>query len=198
MNLQKKSPNKFHGTGPFEIATGKKITDPQAPITYTEMFGKTLVELAEQDADIVAITAAMPDGTGLNKFAECYPQRFLDVGIAEQHAVTAAAGMAAAGMKPVVAVYSTFLQRAYDSVLHDICMQDLHVTMCLDRAGIVGDDGFTHHGVFDYAYLRSMPRMTIMAPKDENELRQMLNTALQFQRTDRDPLSARQRYWRCL
>lgn len=144
------------------------------------MFGKTLVELAEQDADIVAITAAMPDGTGLNKFAECYPQRFLDVGIAEQHAVTAAAGMAAAGMKPVVAVYSTFLQRAYDSVLHDICMQDLHVTMCLDRAGIVGDDGFTHHGVFDYAYLRSMPRMTIMAPKDENELRQMLNTALQF------------------
>ena len=175
-----KSPNKFHGTGPFEIATGKKITDPQAPIAYTEMFGKTLVELAEQDADIVAITAAMPDGTGLNKFAECYPQRFLDVGIAEQHAVTAAAGMAAAGMKPVVAVYSTFLQRAYDSVLHDICMQDLHVTMCLDRAGIVGDDGFTHHGVFDYAYLRSMPRMTIMAPKDENELRQMLNTALQF------------------
>ena len=126
-----KSPNKFHGTGPFEIATGKKITDPQAPIAYTEMFGKTLVELA-------------------------------------------------AGMKPVVAVYSTFLQRAYDSVLHDICMQDLHVTMCLDRAGIVGDDGFTHHGVFDYAYLRSMPRMTIMAPKDENELRQMLNTALQF------------------
>ncbi|MBP6044289.1 MAG: 1-deoxy-D-xylulose-5-phosphate synthase, partial [Phascolarctobacterium sp.] len=123
-----KSPNKFHGTGPFEIATGKKITDPQAPIAYTEMFGKTLVELAEQDADIVAITAAMPDGTGLNKFAECYPQRFLDVGIAEQHAVTAAAGMAAAGMKPVVAVYSTFLQRAYDSVLHDICMQDLHVT----------------------------------------------------------------------
>ena len=105
---------------------------------------------------------------------------FWTLGIAEQHAVTAAAGMAAAGMKPVVAVYSTFLQRAYDSVLHDICMQDLHVTMCLDRAGIVGDDGFTHHGVFDYAYLRSMPRMTIMAPKDENELRQMLNTALQF------------------
>ncbi len=174
------SPNKFHGTGPFEIATGKKISDPDAPIAYTEMFGKTLTELAAENEKIVAITAAMPDGTGLNKFAEQYPQRFFDVGIAEQHAVTAAAGMAAEGLKPVVAVYSTFLQRAYDSVLHDICMQNLPVTLCLDRAGIVGDDGYTHHGVFDYAYLRSMPQMTIMAPKDENELRHMLNTALSF------------------
>ncbi|CAK7037878.1 1-deoxy-D-xylulose-5-phosphate synthase [uncultured Phascolarctobacterium sp.] len=174
------SPNKFHGTGPFEIATGKKISDPAAPIAYTEMFGKTLTELAAENEKIVAITAAMPDGTGLNKFAEQYPKRFFDVGIAEQHAVTAAAGMAAEGLKPVVAVYSTFLQRAYDSVLHDICMQNLPVTLCLDRAGIVGDDGFTHHGVFDYAYLRSMPQMTIMAPKDENELRHMLNTALSF------------------
>ncbi len=174
------SPNKFHGTGPFEIATGKKISDPAAPIAYTEMFGKTLTELAAENEKIVAITAAMPDGTGLNKFAEQYPQRFFDVGIAEQHAVTAAAGMAAEGLKPVVAVYSTFLQRAYDSVLHDICMQNLPVTLCLDRAGIVGDDGYTHHGVFDYAYLRSMPQMTIMAPKDENELRHMLNTALSF------------------
>lgn len=174
------SPNKFHGTGPFEIATGKKISDPNAPITYTEIFGKTLIELAEANEKIVAITAAMPDGTGLNKFADQYPQRFLDVGIAEQHAVTAAAGMAAEGLKPVVAVYSTFLQRAYDSVLHDICMQNLPVTLCLDRAGIVGDDGYTHHGVFDYAYLRSMPQMAIMAPKDENELRHMLNTALNF------------------
>lgn len=174
------SPNKFHGTGPFEIATGKKISDPNAPITYTEIFGKTLTELAEANEKIVAITAAMPDGTGLNKFADQYPQRFLDVGIAEQHAVTAAAGMAAEGLKPVVAVYSTFLQRAYDSVLHDICMQNLPVTLCLDRAGIVGDDGYTHHGVFDYAYLRSMPQMAIMAPKDENELRHMLNTALNF------------------
>ena len=174
------SPNKFHGTGPFEIATGKKITNPAAPISYTEVFGKTSTELADSDKKIVGLTAAMPDGTGLNIFAQAHPDRFFDVGIAEQHAVTAAAGMAAAGMKPVTAIYSTFMQRAYDSILHDICMQKLHVTMCLDRAGLVGDDGYTHHGVFDYAYLRSIPNMTIMAPKDENELRHMLKTALSF------------------
>ena len=172
------SPNKFHGTGPFDIATGRKITNPNAPITYTEVFGKTLSALADTDEKIVGITAAMPDGTGLNIFAKDHPDRFFDVCIAEQHAVTAAAGMAAAGMKPVTAIYSTFMQRAYDSIFHDICLQNLHVTMCLDRAGLVGDDGFTHHGVFDYAYLRSLPRMTIMAPKDENELRHMLKTAL--------------------
>ena len=174
------SPNKFHGTGPFEIATGKKITNPAAPISYTEVFGKTITELADSDKKIVGLTAAMPDGTCLNIFAQAHPDRFFDVGIAEQHAVTAAAGMAAAGMKPVTAIYSTFMQRAYDSILHDICMQKLHVTMCLDRAGLVGDDGYTHHGVFDYAYLRSIPNMTIMAPKDENELRHMLKTALSF------------------
>lgn len=174
------SPNKFHGTGPYDVTTGKKITNPAAPITYTEVFGNTLTEMAKADKKIVGITAAMPDGTGLSTFAKAHPDRFFDVGIAEQHAVTAAAGMAAAGLKPVAAIYSTFMQRAYDSVLHDICMQDLHVTMCLDRAGLVGDDGFTHHGVFDYAYLRSMPKMTIMAPKDENELRNMLKTALDF------------------
>lgn len=174
------SPNKFHGTGPFEIATGKKITNPAAPISYTEVFGKTITELADSDKKIVGLTAAMPDGTGLNIFAQAHPDSFFDVGIAEQHAVTAAAGMAAAGMKPVTAIYSTFMQRAYDSILHDICMQKLHVTMCLDRAGLVGDDGYTHHGVFDYAYLRSIPNMTIMAPKDENELRHMLKTALSF------------------
>ena len=174
------SPNKFHGTGPFEIATGKKITNPAAPISYTEVFGKTITELADSDKKIVGLTAAMPDGTGLNIFAQAHPDRFFDVGIAEQHAVTAAAGMAAAGMKPVTAIYSTFMQRAYDSILHDICMQKLHVTMCLDRAGLVGDDGYTHHGVFDYAYLRSITNMTIMAPKDENELRHMLKTALSF------------------
>ncbi|WP_304090063.1 1-deoxy-D-xylulose-5-phosphate synthase [Phascolarctobacterium succinatutens] len=174
------SPNKFHGTGPFEIATGKKITNPAAPISYTEVFGKTITELADSDKKIVGLTAAMPDGTGLNIFAQAHPDRFFDVGIAEQHAVTAAAGIAAAGMKPVTAIYSTFMQRAYDSILHDICMQKLHVTMCLDRAGLVGDDGYTHHGVFDYAYLRSIPNMTIMAPKDENELRHMLKTALSF------------------
>lgn len=174
------SPNKFHGTGPFDIATGKKISTPGAPITYTEVFGKTLAELAVEDKEIVGITAAMPDGTGMSTFAAAHPDRCFDVGIAEQHAVTAAAGMAAAGMKPVAAIYSSFVQRAYDSVLHDICMQNLHVTLCLDRAGLVGDDGFTHHGVFDYAYLRSMPNMTIMAPKDEDELRHMLKTAMDF------------------
>ena len=175
-----KSPNKFHGTGPFDIATGKKITKPGAPVTYTEVFGKTLVDIAKNDKKIVAITAAMPDGTGLNYFADAYPDRFFDVGIAEQHAVTAAAGMAAAGLHPVVAVYSTFMQRAFDSVLHDICMQNLPVVLGLDRAGLVGDDGYTHHGVFDYSYLRLMPQMTIMAPKDENELRHMLATAVHF------------------
>ena len=172
------SPNKFHGTGPFEVATGKKIANPNAPITYTEVFGNTVIELAKEDENIVAITAAMPDGTGLTPFSKEFPERFFDVGIAEQHAVTAAAGMAAAGLNPVVAIYSTFLQRAYDSVMHDICMQNLHVSLCLDRAGLVGDDGFTHHGVFDYAYLRSMPNMTVMAPKDEDELRHMLKTAV--------------------
>ena len=174
------SPNKFHGTGPFDIATGKKITNPNAPVSYTEVFGKTLTKLADIDDKIVGITAAMPDGTGLNIFAEAHKDHFFDVGIAEQHAVTAAAGMAAAGMKPVAAIYSTFMQRAYDSIMHDICMQKLHVTLCLDRAGLVGDDGYTHHGVFDYAYLRSIPNMTIMAPKDENELQHMLKTALDF------------------
>lgn len=174
------SPNKFHGTGPYEVETGKKIANPNAPVTYTEVFGNTLTDMAKEDKKIVGITAAMPDGTGLSTFAKAHPDRFFDVGIAEQHAVTAAAGMAATGLKPVAAIYSTFMQRAYDSVLHDICMQNLHVTMCLDRAGLVGDDGFTHHGVFDYAYLRSMPKITIMAPKDENELRHMLKTALDF------------------
>ena len=174
------SPNKFHGTGPFDIATGKKIANSNAPITYTEVFGKTLTELANADKDIIGITAAMPDGTGMSTFAKAHPERCFDVGIAEQHAVTSAAGAAAVGLKPVAAIYSTFLQRAYDSVLHDICMQKLHVTLCLDRAGLVGDDGYTHHGVFDYAYLRSMPEMTIMAPKDENELRHMLKTAVDF------------------
>lgn len=173
-------PNKFHGTGPFDVATGKKITNPNAPVTYTEVFGKTLSKLANNDKKIVGITAAMPEGTGLSIFAENHPDRFLDVGIAEQHAVTSAAGMAAVGLKPVVAVYSTFMQRAYDSVVHDICMQNLHVVLCLDRAGLVGDDGYTHHGVMDYAYLRSIPNMTVMAPKDENELCDMLKTAVEF------------------
>ena len=174
------SPNKFHGTGAFDIATGKKITNPNAPVTYTEVFGKALSKLANANKKIVGITAAMPDGTGLSIFAKEHPERFFDVGIAEQHAVTSAAGMAAAGLKPVVAIYSTFLQRAYDSVVHDICMQNLPVVLCMDRAGLVGDDGYTHHGVMDYAYLRSIPKLTVMAPKDENELANMLKTAVDF------------------
>ena len=173
-------PNEFHGTGPFDIATGKKITKPGAPPTYTSVFGKTLVELAEKDKSIVAITAAMPEGTGTNLFAQRFPDRFFDVGIAEQHAVTFAAGLATEGIKPVTAIYSTFMQRAYDQVLHDICMQNLPVKLCMDRAGLVGDDGYTHHGVFDYAYLIPMPNMTVMAPKDENELRHMLLTAMEY------------------
>ena len=174
------SPNKFHGTGPFELETGKKITKPGAPPSYTDVFGKTLVELAERDKEIVAITAAMPDGTGVVGFAKRFPERFFDVGIAEQHAVTFAAGLATQGIKPVVAIYSTFMQRAYDQVIHDVCMQNLPVKLCMDRGGLVGDDGYTHHGVFDFAYLLSMPNMVIMAPKDENELRHMLLTAMEY------------------
>lgn len=173
-------PNKFHGTGPFEIATGKKFSNPHAAPAYTDIFSKTLVEIAAQDQSVVAITAAMPDGTGLSAFADAYPRRFFDVGIAEQHAITFAAGLATQGLKPVAAIYSTFLQRAYDQVLHDVCLQNLPVKLCLDRAGLVGDDGPTHHGVFDLSYLREMPNMTVMAPKDENELRHMLKTALDY------------------
>lgn len=175
-----RNPNKFHGTSPFEIATGEKSGKPATIPTYTEIFGKTLVELAKEDKKIVAITAAMKDGTGLVEFAENYPKRFFDVGIAEQHAVTMAAGMAAEGLKPVVAIYSSFLQRAFDQVLHDVCMQKLSIVFCLDRSGLVGDDGYTHHGVYDLSYLRLMPNLTIMAPKDENELRHMLYTALRL------------------
>ena len=173
-------PNEFHGTGPFDIATGRKISKPGAPPTYTSVFGKTLVELAKKDKSIVAITAAMPEGTGTNLFAQRFPDRFFDVGIAEQHAVTFAAGLATEGIKPVAAIYSTFMQRAYDQVVHDICMQNLPVKLCMDRAGLVGDDGYTHHGVFDYAYLIPLPNMTVMAPKDENELRHMLLTAMEY------------------
>ena len=181
-------PNEFHGTGPFEIATGEKIVNPGAPASYTSVFGKTLVELAEQDKTIVAITAAMPDGTGVAAFARKFPERFFDVGIAEQHAVTFAAGLAAEGIKPVTAIYSTFMQRAYDQILHDVCMQKLPVKLCMDRGGLVGDDGYTHHGVFDYAYLLPMPNMVIMAPKDENELRHMLYTAVEY---NEGPISCR-------
>ena len=171
------TPAKYHGVGVFDIETGQGTAKPSVK-SYTDIFGETLVELAEADPKIVAITAAMPDGTGLNLFAKRFPDRFFDVGIAEQHGMTFAAGLAADGFRPVAAIYSTFVQRAYDQIFHDICLQKLPVTIAMDRAGVVGDDGPTHHGVFDISYLRHLPGMTMMAPKDENELRSMLKTAI--------------------
>ena len=146
------------------------------------VFSRTLTNLAEKDTSIVAITAAMPGGTGLDKFREKFPDRFFDVGLAEQCAVTYGAGLATEGIKPVVAIYSTFLQRAYDQILHDVCIQNLPVIFSLDRAGLVGADGPTHHGVFDFAYLRSIPNMVVMAPKDENELQHMVKTAVDYEK----------------
>jgi 1-deoxy-D-xylulose-5-phosphate synthase len=171
---------KWHASGPFEIETGNSIKPsvPQPP-TYTSVFGQTLCELMAKDEKIVALTAAMPDGTGVDKALERYPERSFDVGIAEQHAVTFAAGMACEGLKPVAAIYSTFLQRAFDQVMHDVCIQNLDVTFALDRAGIVGGDGPTHHGLLDIAYLRPLPNMIVMAPKDEAEMRDMLLTAIE-------------------
>ena len=173
------TPDKFHGVGAFDLSTGKAPAKSAAP-SYTEIFGRTLVNLAKEDPKIVAITAAMPDGTGLNYFAEELPDRFFDVGIAEQHGVCFAAGLAADGFKPVTAIYSTFMQRAYDQVFHDVCLQNLPVIIAMDRAGLVGDDGPTHHGLFDISFMRHLPGLTFMAPKDENELRHMLKTALEL------------------
>ncbi len=170
-------PDLFHGVGSFAVNTGKP-TKKEGPPTYTKVFADTLIRLAENRPEVVAITAAMPGGTGLDLFAKHYPERYYDVGIAEQNAVTVAAGMASQGLKPVVAIYSTFLQRAYDQVIHDVCMQKLPVVFALDRAGIVGEDGETHQGVFDLSYLRPIPNIVVMTPKDENELRHMLATAL--------------------
>jgi 1-deoxy-D-xylulose-5-phosphate synthase len=171
-------PETWHGLGPYCLESGAPVKNPDAFKTYTQAFGDTLIDLAKEDESIVAITAAMPGGTGLSKFGKLFPKRCIDVGIAEQHALTFAGGLACSGMKPVVAIYSTFLQRAYDQIIHDICIQNLHVVMCLDRAGIVGADGATHTGMFDIAYLRCLPNMTIMCPKDEVELSHMLKTAL--------------------
>jgi len=174
-----KNPTHFHGIGSFDIAnplTNKKSAND--PPSYTEVFGRTMVDLGDKDKRLFAITAAMPEGTGLTEFARVYPDRFIDVGIAEQHAVTFAAGLATEGFKPVVAIYSTFLQRSLDQIIHDVCLPNLPVIFALDRGGIVGEDGPTHHGTFDLSYLRIIPNMTIMAPKDENELRHMLFTAL--------------------
>lgn len=170
------SPERFHGVGKFDKYTGELVKKP-APPSYTDIFSKAIVACAKENKNIVAITAAMPSGTGLKLFSELFPDRFFDVGIAEEHAMTLAAGMAAGGLHPVVALYSTFAQRAYDQILHDVCLQNLPLTICLDRAGIVGEDGATHHGVFDFSYLRHIPNINILAPKDENELRQMIFTA---------------------
>lgn len=174
----RQSPALFHGVGPFDVETGKVLKGKGGAASYTAIFGNTLMRLAEEDERVVALTAAMPEGTGLSNFAKQYPKRFFDVGIAEQHGVTFAAGMACEGKKPVFAVYSTFLQRAYDQVLHDVCIQNLPVVFALDRGGVVGNDGPTHHGVFDLSYMRHIPNMTFMAPKDENELQHMLKTAI--------------------
>jgi 1-deoxy-D-xylulose-5-phosphate synthase len=172
-------PAHFHGVGRFEISTGSPRKAASAPPpNFTEIFGQTMVDLGRKDRKLFAITAAMPEGTGLNRFSEMFPDRFVDVGIAEQHAVTFAAGLATEGFKPVVAIYSTFLQRAFDQIIHDVCLSNLPVIFCIDRGGLVGEDGQTHHGQFDVTYLRSLPNMTVMAPKDENELRHMLFTAL--------------------
>ncbi len=173
----------WHGPGKFDPVTAKFLKNPTPkppPPSYTSVFSKALLREAEQDPRIVGITAAMPEGTGLDAFRDRFPRRYFDVGLAEEHAVTFAGGLAAEGYRPVVAIYSTFLQRAYDQIEHDLCLQKLPVVLCLDRAGLVGEDGPTHHGVFDYSFLRMIPGMTVMAPADENELQHMLRTALQL------------------
>lgn len=174
-----KNPDIFHGIGPFDILSGKPHTS-KGPITYTKVFGNTISKLARKDERIVAISAAMVSGTGLSGFAEEFPERFFDVGIAEQHALTFAAGLASEGLRPVVAIYSTFYQRALDQIIHDICIPNLPVTLAIDRAGVVGDDGPTHHGTFDISFLSFIPNMVIMAPKDEEELQHMLYTSIEY------------------
>ncbi len=171
-------PTGFHGLGRFDPDTGETKKSVGEVPSYTQVFGDTLVRLAQDDPKIVAITAAMPDGTGLVDFHKHFPDRFYDVGICEQHAITFAAGLALGGMRPVAAIYSTFMQRAYDQVLHDVCLQNLPVVLALDRGGVVGEDGETHQGLFDLSFLRHLPNLTLMAPKDENELRDMLYTAV--------------------
>ncbi|MGD2294699.1 MAG: 1-deoxy-D-xylulose-5-phosphate synthase [Candidatus Aminicenantes bacterium] len=175
----KKNPDVFHSASPFDVETGELLNKNKTP-TFSSVFGQTVLKLGEEDEKIVAITAAMPDGTGLKSFGQKYPDRFFDVGIAEQHAVEFAAGLRLSGFKPVVAIYSTFLQRAYDQLYHDICLMDIPVVFALDRAGIVPDDGPTHQGINDIVYLRHMPHMIVMAPKDENELQHMIKSALSY------------------
>jgi 1-deoxy-D-xylulose-5-phosphate synthase len=173
-----RDPYSWHGTTPFDIATGSFVKSKAPAPSYTHVFAETTIKLMEADPRVVAITAAMPDGTGLNLVSPRFPDRVVDVGIAEQHAVTLAAGMALEGIKPICAIYSTFLQRAYDQVVHDVCLMDIPVAFAVDRGGLVGADGPTHHGLLDFTYLRSMPNMVVMSPKDENELARMLKTAV--------------------
>ncbi len=173
------NPSRFHGISPFDVTTGKSKTEKIYP-DYTDVFSKKICQLAEENKRIVAVTAAMPDGTGLKRFAKKFPDRFFDVGIAEEHAITSAAGMAAAGLKPVVAIYSSFLQRGYDQLIHDVCIQNLPVLFCVDRAGLVGSDGETHQGIFDYSILTSIPNMSVCAPKNLWELREMLEFAVNY------------------
>ncbi len=170
-------PASFHGTGPFDLETGKK-QDAGGPVTFTQAFGDKIASLAAGNPKIAGITAAMPEGTGFDKFASDYPERFFDVGISEEHAVGLAAGLARGGFRPVVAIYSTFMQRGYDQIIHDVCLQNLPVVFCLDRAGLVGEDGPTHHGLFDIAYLRNIPNLTVMAPASPAELQSMLEFVL--------------------
>lgn len=188
-------PEQFHGVGSFDVATGQKLSlkttgekagDPKK--SFTRAFSEAMIDIAETEKRMVAVTAAMPEGTGLDSFAKVFPERFFDVGMAEQHAVGFGAGLARAGLKPVVAVYSTFLQRSYDQIIHDVCLQKLNVILMLDRSGLVGEDGPTHHGVFDIAYTRQMPDMVVMAPRDEKELKEMLSFAVSY---DDGPISIR-------
>ena len=172
-------PARFHGAEPFDIETGIPSA-PRMKANYTDIFSTVMCKLGQRDEKVVAITAAMPDGTGLKRFRNMYPERFFDVGIAEEHAVTFAAGLAAGGLKPIVAIYSSFLQRAYDQILHDVCIQNLPVVFCIDRAGLVGSDGETHQGIFDLSYLSSIPNMHVMAPKNKWELSDMIKFALSF------------------
>ncbi|MCI8323578.1 MAG: 1-deoxy-D-xylulose-5-phosphate synthase [Lachnospiraceae bacterium] len=172
-------PARFHGAEPFDIETGIP-SSPKAKANYTDIFSTVMCKLGQRDEKVVAITAAMPDGVGLKRFRNMYPERFFDVGIAEEHAVTFAAGLAAGGLKPIVAIYSSFMQRAYDQILHDVCIQNLPVVFCIDRAGLVGSDGETHQGLFDLSYLSSIPNMHVMAPKNKWELSDMIKFAVEF------------------
>lgn len=176
------NPDKFHGVGAFDLASGKAKSKAGGPPSYTEVFADTMIKLGEENPKIIAITAAMPSGTGLEKFATRFPDRTYDVGISEQHGITFAAGLAKAGFQPIAAIYSTFLQRAYDQIVHDVCLQNLPVVLALDRGGLVGDDGPTHHGVFDLCYLRHIPEMIVMAASDEAELADMLASAFAYHR----------------